>query len=66
MAMAIPRWAVFPLGNFRDRTKPERRYLFRKPTASLRARGHAALLPLRCRERDVRPGEPPVPSDPLL
>jgi hypothetical protein len=54
MAMAVPRWAIFPLENLRDRRAPERQYLSQKLTASLRGLGRVALLPRRFREKDVR------------
>src|SRR6266480_237753 len=54
MAMAIPRLAIFLLGNFRDPRAPKRQCPSQKLRASRRDRAHAALLPRRCREKDVR------------
>src|SRR5947207_14880532 len=54
MAMAIPRLAIFLLGNFRDPTAPKRQCPSQKLTASPRNRAHAALLPRRCWENEFR------------
>src|SRR5439155_24783395 len=46
---------IFRLGNSYGRKAPPRRCPFRKPTASPRVRGLAALPPRQCRGKDVRP-----------